>query len=179
MLGAIIAGGAARRFGADKAAALLGGRALIDHVIDALSPQVDALIIAGREWDGYLSVDDYPFRCGPLSGLCAALRWANSQGHDHVLASGCDVLPLPSDLLSCLMGDGPAVVAGQRLLGLWPSRLAERLEAHIVDQGDHSLRHWAEISGAREVASSVTLHNMNTAEDLAQYGARAAQISLL
>lgn len=169
MLGAIIAGGASRRFGGDKAVALLGGKALIDHVIDAFLPQVDALVIVGREWGGHTSIDDHPFSCGPLSGLCAALYWARSQGHDHVLTAGCDVLPLAPDLLRSLAGDGPAVIVGQRLLGLWPSSLAERLEPHILSQSDYSLRHWVDVSGAREVASSVMLYNVNTAEDLAGY----------
>jgi molybdenum cofactor guanylyltransferase len=169
VLGAIIAGGESKRFGGDKAAALLNGKALIEHAIDALSPQVDALVIVGREWREHPSIDDYPFSCGPLSGLCAAMRWACSQGHDHVLTAGCDVLPIPPDLLGTLDGDGPAVIAGQRLLGLWPSALAEALEAHIRKQSNHALRYWIEVSGAREVASSVRLYNLNTVEDLVGY----------
>jgi molybdenum cofactor guanylyltransferase len=169
VLGAIIAGGASRRFGGDKAAAQLAGKPLIDHAIVALACQVDALVIVGREWGGHLSVADHPFSCGPLSGLCAAMRLAHAQGHDHVLSAGCDVLPLAPDLLSSLEGDGPAVIAEQRLLGLWPSALAGQLEAHILTQPDYSLRYWIEISRAREVPSSVTLYNMNTAVDLANY----------
>jgi molybdopterin-guanine dinucleotide biosynthesis protein A len=49
-LGAIIAGGKATRFGSDKAAALLNGRPLIEHVADGLREQVDALIVCGRAW---------------------------------------------------------------------------------------------------------------------------------
>jgi molybdenum cofactor guanylyltransferase len=100
---------------------------------------------------------------------CAALRFAQAQGHQYVLTSGCDVLPLAPDLLHSLKGEGPAVIAGQRLLGLWPTALAETLEAHILTQPDYSLRHWVKLSGAREVASSLTLYNVNTAEDLVRY----------
>jgi molybdenum cofactor guanylyltransferase len=175
VLGAIIAGGLSRRFGSDKAAALLGGKALIDHVIAGVLHQVDALVIIGREWDGHLSIDDHPFPCGPLSGLCAAMHWARDQGHDHVLTAGCDVLPIPPDLRSALEGDGPAVIAGQRLLGLWPSALAERLEAHIHAQTNHAanyaLGHWIEVSSARSVALATPLHNLNTPEDLARFEA--------
>jgi molybdenum cofactor guanylyltransferase len=171
VLGAIIAGGQSRRFGGDKAAALLGGKALIQHAIDALVPQVDALVIVGRTWGGHPSVDDYPFACGPLSGLCAALRSARDQGHDHVLTAGCDVLPIPPDLRRALAGDGPAVVTGQRLLGSWPSAMAEPLEAHIRTQSDYSLHHWIALSGARSVTLATPLHNLNTAEDLARFEA--------
>ena len=167
MLGAVIAGGTSQRFGSDKAAALLDGKALIDHVIDALGPQVDALVIIGREWGGHPSIDDHPFSCGPLSGLCAALCFARQNGHEYVLTAGCDVLPLAPNLLRSLEGGGPAVIAAQRLLGLWPSALSEQLEVHILTQPNHALRHWVAVSGAREIASSVTLYNVNAAEDLA------------
>jgi molybdenum cofactor guanylyltransferase len=175
VLGAIIAGGPSRRFGGDKAGALLGGKALIEHVIDALLPQVDALVIVGRAWGGHPLVEDYPFACGPLSGLCAVLRSARDQGHDHVLTAGCDVLPIPPTLRGALAGDGPAVIAGQRLLGLWPSALADRLEAHIRAQSNHganyALHHWIALSGARSVTLATPLHNLNTAEDLARFEA--------
>ncbi|MFM9978832.1 MAG: NTP transferase domain-containing protein, partial [Sphingomonadaceae bacterium] len=43
-LGAIIAGGQSSRFGADKAQAMLDGRALLEHVADRLDAQCDAVI---------------------------------------------------------------------------------------------------------------------------------------
>ncbi len=167
--GAIIAGGASQRFGSDKAAALLSGRALIDHIIDAILPQVDTLIIAGRAWGGFPTVPDHPFSCGPLSGLCAAMHWAEKHGYDHILTAGCDVLPILPDLGDLLAGDGPAVISGQPLLGFWPSSLATPLETHICAQSSHAFRCWIAASGARELASPVTLYNMNTAEDLARF----------
>lgn len=169
MLGAVIAGGASHRFGGDKAAALLGTMPLIDHVITALTPQVDALVIVGRGWRDHPKIEDHPFRCGPLSGLCAALRRAHQLGHADVLTAGCDVLPLPADLAVRLGGDGPAVVAGQRLFGRWPSALCDVLEAHIRDQDDHSLRHWVAVSSARTVRFDTVFHNLNTAGDLEKF----------
>ena len=49
ILGAILAGGQARRFGSDKAQALWRGRRLIDHVADALGSQTTALVVCGRD----------------------------------------------------------------------------------------------------------------------------------
>lgn len=170
VLGAIIAGGKSQRFGGDKAAALIDDTALIDHVIGALAPQVNGLVIVGREWTAHPSIDDYPFSCGPLSGLCAALHFAKQYGHEYVLTVGCDVLPILPDLYSILVvGDGPAIIAGQRLLGRWPSALADALEAHIRLQPNYALRRWVEVSGAREVTPPVALYNINTAEDLISY----------
>lgn len=78
LLGAILAGGAATRFGSDKGSgALIGGRALIDHVADALRPQVATLVVCGRHWPGLEGLADRPASgLGPLGGLCAALAHA-------------------------------------------------------------------------------------------------------
>jgi molybdenum cofactor guanylyltransferase len=169
IVGAIIAGGQSRRFGGDKAAALLGDKTLIEHVIIGIAEQVDALVIVGREWGSFQSVADHPFPCGPLSGLCAALWFARQNGHDYVLSAGCDVLPIPPTLKSTLESDAPAVIAEQPLLGLWPASLAERLEAHIRTQSNYALRRWIEVSGARTVALPMPLHNLNTRKDLKDY----------
>src|SRR3546814_13659705 len=58
ILGAIIAGGAARRFGSDKALADLGGRRLIDHAADVLRGTVGALVVCGRELAGWTCLTD-------------------------------------------------------------------------------------------------------------------------
>jgi molybdenum cofactor guanylyltransferase len=165
-LGAIIAGGHSTRFGGDKAAALIAGRALIDHVAAALHPQVEALIVCGRDWPGLATVADDPAPdLGPLGGLCAALRHAVAHGFDIVLTAGCDSLPVP-DLRAL---GGPAVVAGQRLFGVWPVAFADQLSAHLATTTDRSVRHWIAVSGAREIALPGAVHNINTRRDLDLY----------
>jgi molybdenum cofactor guanylyltransferase len=167
-LGAIIAGGGSRRFGGDKAAALIDGRALIDHVHDALLPQVDAVVVCGRDWPDMIAVADRPaLNMGPLGGLCGALHYAAAHGYDAVLTAGCDVLPVPD--LRALAGPGAAVVEGQRLFGYWPVGLATRLAAHLADQDDLSIRQWIVVSGARRVACAGPFHNLNTRDDFALY----------
>ena len=52
VLGAIIAGGQSRRFGSDKALAVIDGRPMIAHVTEALRPQVEMVAICGRDWPG-------------------------------------------------------------------------------------------------------------------------------
>jgi molybdenum cofactor guanylyltransferase len=170
LLGAILAGGQSRRFGSDKAQALLQGKALLDHVIDALLPQVDTLVIIGRTWRELATIADHPQAGGgPLFGLCASLRHGAIEGFDKVLTAGCDVLPIPAQLRDDLAGDGAAIIAGQPLLGLWPTSLAPALEAHILSQADHSLRGWCAACLARHVESRSALYNMNTSADLDGY----------
>lgn len=167
LLGAILAGGASRRFGSDKAVALLDGKALIDHVIDRLTPQVVALVVIGRDHPRTVSLPDRPGPgLGPLGGLAAALAHAAREGFDAVLTSGCDLPGLPRDLAARL-GDGPAVARGQPLLGLWPASLSAALDDHLAGSTDRSLRRWVAGCGAREVDVG-PIANINTVADLAR-----------
>jgi molybdenum cofactor guanylyltransferase len=166
-LGAIIAGGQSSRFGTDKAQAMLGGRALIDHVADRLDERCDAVIVCGRAWGSRVSVADRPAPgLGPLGGLCAALHFGAANGFDIVVTAGCDTLPVP---VMPVAGSGPAVVAGHYLFGQWPVALAPQLDAHLATTRDRSMRHWIAISGAREIALATTFHNLNTQADFRHY----------
>lgn len=170
ILGAIIAGGQARRFGADKAAAQLGGRCLLDHVADALRPQVDALIVVGREWPGLDAVADRPQGAlGPLAGLNAALHLAGIQGLDGVLSAGCDTLPVPVDLAAQLVGPRPAYLDGHFLIGWWPTNLADLIDKHLGEDNDRSLRGWIARCSARAIPAPTALYNLNTPADLARF----------
>ena len=177
-LGAIIAGGKATRFGADKAAALLNGQPLIEHVADGLRNQVDALLICGREWPGMDWIEDRPARdMGPLAGLNAALHYAQQNGFDEVATAGCDALPIahfPSKLDSARA----FFVEKNYLSGLWPVGLASLLEIHLSEQENHSMRGWIARIGARPLPSTGTIHNLNTPWDLAKYAAQRSNIGI-
>lgn len=169
ILGAIIAGGQSRRFGSDKALAEIGGSPLLDHVAKALAAQTGALIVCGRDWPGLTSIPDRPAPDqGPLGGICAALRYAADNGFDAVLTAGCDTLPVPTDLRT-LLGNGPAVINGQHIFGLWPAVLADALDHHLASQHDRTMRGWIALSGARTVPCDTAFHNLNTPEDFALY----------
>lgn len=173
ILGAIIAGGQARRFGGDKAAALLDGTALIDHVAQALRPQVDALVVVGRDWRNIMSLPDRPVGAlGPLAGLNAALHNAQERGLDGVLSAGCDTLPIPVDLATRLSGPEPAFLEDHYLLGWWPMHLADLLDRHLNEDNDRSMRGWIKVCKARAVAPTIPLFNLNTTDDLAAYARR-------
>jgi len=165
-LGAIFAGGQARRFGSDKAAAHYAGAALIDHVAAHLSPQVDALVVVGRAWKDLARVSDRPVSgLGPLGALAGALVHAEEQGFDTVLTSGCDLPDLPDDLVG-ILSPAPAVIAGQPLVGLWPAASARDLVAYLEADGDRAMRSWITRISARCVPIGRALPNINTPEDL-------------
>jgi molybdopterin-guanine dinucleotide biosynthesis protein A len=171
ILGAILAGGEARRFGSDKALAMFEGRTLIEHVAAALRRQTDTVVVVGRAHDGLIGVADRPTPgLGPLGALAGALLWARDNGFTAVLSAPCDVPLLPENLAARLAGEGPAYVAGLPVLGWWPSALADDLAAWLAADQSRAVRHWAAAIGARAVSLEALPANVNTPEDLAALG---------
>ncbi len=162
ILGAILAGGESRRFGSNKAAAELDGRALIDWVRSALAPQVEALMVCGPA-----GLADRPAgRLGPLAGINAALHAAS--GFDAVLSVPCDAPLLPADLRRRLEAAGaPAFIEDAPVIGLWPVALGAALDAHLTGE-DRSMRGWARRTGARSIRLDRPILNVNTPDDLAR-----------
>jgi molybdenum cofactor guanylyltransferase len=166
LLGAVLAGGRARRFGGDKALALLHGRPLIEHAAEALARHAAIIVICGRRHEPFLGLADRPDAdMGPLGGLNAALHYAEEGGFDGVLSTGCDMPVFPDAMAQALIGEGAAIVEGQYLMGYWPSALAPRLDAHLRESSDRSVRAWLAAVGPRQVAAP-PLPNINTLEDL-------------
>ncbi len=167
LLGAILAGGQARRFGSDKAQALYEGARLIDRVAAALAAQCGSVVVCGREEPGFVCIPDWPEAgLGPLGGLIAALRHAQPRGFTHVLCAGVDVPDLPHDLAATLAGEGAAIVESQPVVGLWPVAAFPALEAFLAE-GGRSLYRFADHIGARRIDLPAALMNVNRPEDLA------------
>ncbi len=165
LLGAVLAGGQSRRFGSDKALALVDGKPLIAHALDLLRSWCACVVVVGRDWPGLARVEDHPGPgLGPLAGLCGALLHASAHGFGEVLAIPCDMPGLPPDLPERL-SPGPAVVEGHWTIGLWPAGLGHALAARVSSGGPMSLRGFAEASGARPVAIAGLL-NVNRPGDL-------------
>lgn len=121
-VGLVLAGGAGRRMGGDKALMPLGGRALLAHVIDRLEPQVAGLAISANGDPARLArfglpvLGDALADQGPLAGVLAGLDWAAGQGADTLVTAPVDAPFLPPDLVPRLLlaGEGmaqPLVIA--------------------------------------------------------------------
>jgi len=166
LLGAILAGGQARRFGSDKAQALYEGARLIDRVTAALSAQCAGVVVCGREEPGFVCIPDWPEPgLGPLGGLAAALRHAGERGFAQVLSAGVDVPDLPFDLAAMLAGEGAAIIESQPVVGLWPVSAGLLLEGFMAE-GGRSLYRFADHVGAHRVELARPLMNVNFPEDL-------------
>ena len=107
MRGAVLAGGAARRYGGrPKGLVELGGRRILDRVVDALAavtgapPLLDANAPEGPGWRPDLrTVPDVRVDCGSLGGIYTAV----ASGVGPVLCVAWDMPFVTPDLLRALV----------------------------------------------------------------------------
>ena len=167
ILGAVLAGGQSTRFGSDKALAELHGHTLIALAVDALSGWCEHVVVVGRKLAPAPTLPDWPqANMGPLAGIAAALHLARDEGYAAVLTCGVDSVSLPQNLPD-LLSPAPAYLAGQPVIGLWPSSALEAIEAILTGEGRHSMLQFAETIGARAVQGKADPANINTPADLA------------
>lgn len=170
LLGAVLAGGQSRRFGSDKALAVLDGQTLLERAVARLVGWCGAVVVIGRAEAPVAVVPDWPRAgMGPLGGIAGALRHAAAGGFRAVLTVGVDSLGLPDDLPEWL-GVGPACVADQPVVGLWPVAVLPALEAILQAEGRHAVRDLIAAVGARSVVLPGASGNVNRPEDLARIG---------
>ena len=125
MVGVVLAGGAGRRLGGDKAVVSLNGRALLEYPLHAVRRAVGEVAVVVKEATvlpalapevGVWLEDDEPRH--PLTGIVRALR--NAEGRSVLVVAG-DMPLVTADVLAALirapLGGAPALVpsAGGRL----------------------------------------------------------------
>ena len=175
ILGVVLAGGQSARFGSDKALAELGGRTLLARAYDTLSGFCELVVIAGRDKGPGHVIPDWPRPgMGPLAGIAAGLHLAQDESYEGVLTCGVDSVGLPENLLD-LLSPGPAYLADQPVVGLWPAGATPTVERILESEGKHSMLAFAEALGARAVKTQSQSANINTPADLAAFGAEMEQ----
>ena len=163
---AILCGGQSRRFGSDKALAKVAGLPLIERAMAAARASADTVYVCGRDHAGATALADRPMAdLGPLGGLNAALHAARDAGIARVIALPVDLHPAETVLDSLATIEGPAVLDAQYLAGTWPSALADRLEAYLLD-GGRRVDGWLALAGARRIPDPPGLININRPSDV-------------
>lgn len=166
ILGAILAGGDSSRFGSDKALAIVDDKPLMQHAIDGLAHQVDAIISCGYAWPDIEMISDRPAQgLGPLGGISAALAIAQKRRFDSVLSISVDSYPIPGDLATRLSESAPCYVENHYTIGNWPVFLSADLDSHLA-QGHRSMMSWIEKCNATPIFGDWTLLNINAPHDL-------------
>ena len=146
--GAVLAGGASRRMGTDKAFIELGGATLLARVGGALfdAGATSVFVVGGNaarvKESGFCFVeDDWPTQ-GPLAGIITALRHTKA---DTLAVLSCDLLqPCAATivLLRDSLGDGDVAVPMansqvQWLHAVWHKRCLAHLE-HKFGRGERA-----------------------------------------
>ena len=187
--GVILAGGQGRRMGSlDKGLQPLGGKPMVQWVLERLAPQVNALLInanqnparyaeLGAPYQAPVVADLIPDFAGPLAGLHAALSRASTP---LVLTVPCDSPFLPLDLVARLaeglhtagadLAVAKTFTQPQPVFCLCRRELQPHLEAYLGG-GDRKFEWWYRRLKVAEVPFddvADAFRNINTAEELAQ-----------
>ncbi|MGL4975609.1 MAG: molybdenum cofactor guanylyltransferase MobA [Bosea sp. (in: a-proteobacteria)] len=187
--GVLLAGGLARRMGGgDKPLRRIGGKPILDHVIERLAPQCESLVInANGDPNRFASysisvvADTVPDFAGPLAGILAGMDWlAEHQPGTHWLVSvAADTPFIPRDLVAGLHAarirdNVPLACAASGgwthpVIGLWPVSLREDLRQALQD-GERKIDRWTARHGVAHAEWSIDAYdpffNANAPEDL-------------
>lgn len=167
-----------RMGGVDKGLVDYKGRALIEHVIERIAPQVDDIIISANRnparYEAYRYAvvrDTVQGYAGPLAGLAAGMSAAQSK---LVLCVACDMPDLPTDLVrrlcGALEGHDAAVAASseglQPIVALYRSNVLPWLNAWLAE-GNRKAADWlAMLNHVIVMFDEQALANLNRPEDL-------------
>lgn len=175
----ILAGGLATRLGGvDKGLQPLGGKPLVQHVLERLSPQAGRILInCNRNTEIYASfgqplvADRFSGFPGPLAGLQAAMSVAETP---LLMTVPCDSPYLPTDLASRLLaalGDGQAAIASsgcrEPVFALYRVSLLPRL-TDFLKCGERKVGLWQSSLDCRVADFSATpesFRNLNAPTD--------------
>lgn len=101
--GIILAGGKSSRIGSDKGFLLLNEKAFIQHIIEAMQPLVNDIIIVSNNPDydifNLKRVTDLMENSGPLAGIYTGLHHSNTENN---LVLSCDVPLINTETLKKL-----------------------------------------------------------------------------
>lgn len=152
IVGVILAGGLGRRMGGgDKPLVAVGGRPMLDRVVERFAPQVGLLVINANgnpsrfaQYGVPVVPDTIGGFAGPLAGVLAGMRWAEANGHaaGFVASAAADTPFFPTDLVRRLAeasgGDNRSITLAASadgvhpVFGLWPVALAGDLESFLA-----------------------------------------------
>ena len=190
VVGVLLAGGLARRMGGgDKCLLGLGGRTVLDHVIERARPQVHALVLNANGDPGRfaafgltVAADVIEGFAGPLAGVLTGMEWARANRPDcrWIATFAADTPFFPLDFVARAMrriaeqgADMACASSGGRahpVFGLWPVRLANDLRLAMTEHAVRKVDVWTARHRLTEVDFATVpidpFFNTNRPEDL-------------
>lgn len=188
----VLAGGQSSRMGGgDKCLLSLGGQPIMQHVIDKISPQVEAVVLNANgdsaRFSGFglpVVSDSIAGFAGPLAGVLAGLDWAAKNNFSHIVSVAADSPFFPPCLVTGLRfaceasHQGLAMVHSPRADGgffrqptfaLYDVALREDLRT-ALQGGVRKIIQWVEPHGCAPIVfqgfGDDPFFNINTPEDL-------------
>ena len=177
----ILAGGASRRMGRDKATVILDGKTLVERVVSAVSPRCAPVFVIAAPGQPLPALDATILRdeargVGPLLATGRGLRAAADAGLELAFVCAVDMPLLSTELIDELAGPAARLGAdvvlpwdgrAHYLAGVYRTGLHERV-AELVAAGERSMRALVETVDTQQVvmAEQPSLTNVNTAADL-------------
>lgn len=190
LAGIILAGGASRRMGRDKATLPYEGATLVQRMVGILKPRCAPLFVIAAPGQALPALDAEVLRdeirgVGPLLATGRGLRAAADAGAELAFVAAVDMPLLTTDLIDELAGPAVRLRADvvlpwdgrdHYLAGIYRTSLAERV-ADMVDAGERSMRALVERVDTQRIVlpKQRGLTNVNTAADLAAI--RDAQVA--
>lgn len=198
-----MAGGQSRRMGGgDKCLRRLGGRTILERIVEAVRPQVGPLLLNANGDPARFASFGLPVApdvvegyAGPLAGVLTGLEWARADAPNcrWVASFATDAPFLPHDLVARLAAaverEGAEIACARSggqlhpVFGLWPVGLADDLRHVLVVEGLHKVGAWtarhrlAVVDFATEPLDP--FFNANRPEDLAEAERLASAHGLL
>jgi molybdenum cofactor guanylyltransferase len=184
--GFVLAGGASKRMGRDKALLPYAGTTLVEHVAKTVRDAAGSVTLIGDPSKlgalGMPVIPDQVPSCGPVSGIYTALRVTQT---DWNLVLACDMPSVTSAILRellrraetsathCVAASGSEGLA-EPLCALYHRRCLPALEQAIRDKR-FKMRHLVdEIGVTLAPVSPLALANLNTPAEWAELESRLA-----
>ena len=181
----VLAGGASRRMGRDKATLTFSGPAgqttLVEHVVSVVSPRCSPVFVIAAQGQPLPTLPaevlrDEVLGVGPLLATGRGLRAAAEAGLQWAFVCAVDMPFLSADVIDVLAG--PAVRSGadvvlpwdgrdHYLAGIYRTALADRVD-ELIAAGERSMRALVDTVDTQRIVmpEQRSLTNVNTTADL-------------
>ena len=187
ILGVVLAGGKAQRFGEDKTQVKLDGKLLINYILSEIIDQFNEILIVTNKEINFIksnkisTTEDFEEGLGPLGGILTAMKWIKDNKKDYKWISTFpsdtpfftknelkifyDNIDIKKNKLFFMKNENTR----HNIFGLWSIELADQLELDL-QKGERKVEVWADSIGVKVVniqnKKKDPFFNINTKEDL-------------
>ena len=188
ILGVVLAGGKAQRFGEDKTQVKLDGKILINYILSEIIDQFNEILIVTNKEINFIksnkisTTEDFEEGLGPLGGILTAMKWIKDNKKDYKWISTFPIdtpffkkkhlikfykeINLDKSNLFFMKSKNTR----HNIFGLWSLGLYEKLES-ALNRGDRKVELWANEIGVKTIDfkdenNKDPFFNINTEKDL-------------